>query len=153
MKQLTYVFELALQKLQWLAAQMVIHQDAVMGVAIASFVLLHGLLILWLLRKVGRLVNEADRVRALADGMTLLTDTTEAGLTSLIREVERLNDRPAPVRTSRKSTTRRVAIAVEDGTDLAQIAEREAISESEVRLHLMLANVQREKAEAARRTA
>src|SRR5262245_4825161 len=112
MRQVQYVLDIALQELRWPGAQMVINQDAGTSVAIASFVLLHGMLILWLLRKVGRLVNEADRVRSLADGMTLLTDTTEAGLTSLIREVERLNDRPAPVRTSRKSTTRRVAIAV-----------------------------------------
>src|SRR5262245_17805691 len=144
---------LTLQKLQWLGAQMVIHQEAVTGVAIGAFVLLHGLLILALLRKVGRLVNEADRVRALADGMALLTDTTEAGLTSLIREVERLNDRPAPVRPSRKAIARRVAVAVEAGDDIAQIANREALSESEVRLHLMLANVQKAKTEAARRTA
>lgn len=153
MKQVTYVLEMALRQLQWLGAQMVLHQDAVTGVAIASFVLLHGVLILWLLRKVGRLVNEADRVRSLADGMALLTDTTEAGLTSLIREVERLGARPMPVRVSRKSIAKRVLAAAEDGDEVAQIAGREAMSESEIRLHLMLANVQNRKAEAQKKSA
>src|SRR5580765_2942216 len=96
MNQVNYALDIALQNLQWLAAQMVIHQEAVTGVAVAAFVLLHGILMLWLLRRVGRLVNEADRVRSLAEGMALLTDTTEAGLTSLIREVERLGARPVP---------------------------------------------------------
>jgi hypothetical protein len=152
MTQIQYVLNVSLQKLQYFAAWTVNHQDAVTGVAVAAFVLLHGVLILWLLRRVGRLVNEADRVRNLADGMALLTDTTEAGLTALIREVERLGARPmpAPARISRKNVARRVLEAAQDGNDLAEIAGQEAMSESEVRLHLMLANVQNRKTTAAK---
>jgi len=153
MNQVNYALELTVQKIQWLAAQMVIHQDAVTGVAIAAFVLMHGLLILWLLRKVGRLVNEADRVRSLADAVALLTDTTEAGLTSLIREVEQMGTRPMPARVTRKSIGKRVLALAEDGAGLAQIASREAMSESEARLHLMLANIQLRKDDATRATA
>ena len=149
------LLNVSLEKLQYFAAWLVNHQNAVTGVAIAAFVLLHGVLILWLLRRVGRLVNEADRVRSLAEGMALLTDTTESGLTALIREVERLSAKPvpAPARISRRSVAKRVIAAVEEGNGIAQIAGQEALSESEVRLHLMLAKAQDRQTEATKATA
>jgi len=138
----------------YVGAQMVLHQSVVAGVAAAAAVLLQTWLMLWLLRRVGRLTSEADRLRQLTDGLTLLTDTTEAGLTALIREVERLAQRPAAPRTAaRKSVARRVVAAAQGGEPMAQIATREAMSESEVRLHLMLARVQARKSDAERATA
>jgi hypothetical protein len=142
------------QQLSYVGRLMVLHQSAVMGVAAGAAVLLQTVLLLWVLRRVGRLAGEADRVRHLTDGLALLTDTTEAGLTTLIREVERLGQRnPSPARASRKSVARRVVAAAGEGEAVANIAGREAMSESEVRLHLMLANVQARKNNAARATA
>jgi hypothetical protein len=132
---------------------MVLHQSAVMGVAVAAAVLLQTVLLMWVLRRVGRLDGEAVRIRHLTDGLALLTDTTEAGLTTLIREVERLGLRPSPMRASRKSVARRVVAAAGEGEGIANIAGREAMSESEVRLHLMLANVQARKNSESRATA
>lgn len=149
---MTVVHALA-QQLAAVGRQMVIHQNAVIGVGAAAAVLLQTVLLLWLLRRVGRLAGEADRVRHLTDGLTLLTDTTEAGLTTLIREVERLGQRQSAPRPSRKSVARRVVAAANDGAPVAQIAGHEALSESEVRLHLMLANVQARKAALTRASA
>ena len=143
----------ALHQLSYVGSLMVLHQSAVTGVAVAAAILLQAVLLLWLLRRVGRLVNEADRIRHLTDGLALLTDTTEAGLTALIREVERLGLRPTPARASRKSVARRVAAAASQGDAVAHIAGQEAMSESEVRLHLMLANVQARKASATQASA
>jgi hypothetical protein len=141
------------RQMQYVGTQMVLHQNTVMGVAAAAALLAQTLLLLWVLRRVGRLAGEADRLRHLTDGLALLTDTTEAGLTTLIREVERLGQRPSAARPSRKSVARRVVAAERSGEAVAAIAGREAMSESEVRLHLMLANVQARKASAARASA
>jgi hypothetical protein len=141
------------QQISYLGRLMVLHQDAVMGVAAAAAVLLQTVLLMWVLRRVGRLAGEADRLRHLTEGLALLTDTTEAGLTTLIREVERLGLAPRPGRASRKSVARRVVAAADQGDAVAEIAGREAMSESEVRLHLMLANVQARKATATRASA
>jgi hypothetical protein len=147
---MTEILTQAQRQLSYLGGQMVVHQNAVVGVAAAAAVLLQTVLLLWVLRRVGRLAGEADRLRHLTDGLALLTDTTEAGLTTLIREVERLGLRPSPARPSRKSVARRVVAADRGGDAVAEIAGREAMSESEVRLHLMLANVQARKATAVR---
>ena len=142
-----------LRKLAWVGAQAVIHRDVVTSGAIAAAFLLQTVLLLWTLRRLGRLTRETDRMRALTDAMALLTDTTESGLTTLIRAVERLNLHPAPARASRKSVARRVVAAAKQGEELSTIAGREALSESEVRLHLMLANIQAQKAAPERRSA
>ena len=146
---MTEILNQAQRQLSYVGSLMVLHQDVVASVAIAAAVLLQTVLLLWVLRRVGRMAGEADRVRHLTDGLALLTDTTEAGLTTLIREVERLAQRPSPARASRKHVARRVAAAAGQGDPVAEIAGREAMSESEVRLHLMLANVQARKASMA----
>ena len=150
---MTGILNQAQRQLSYVGSLMVLHQEVVVSVAAAAFVLLQTLLLLWVLRRVGRLAGETDRVRHLTDGLALLTDTTEAGLTTLIREVERLAQRPSPARTSRKHVATRVATAASQGDPLAQIAGREAMSESEVRLHVMLANVQARKATLTRASA
>lgn len=144
------IFSQVQRQASYVGSLMVIHQSAVVGVAVAAAVLLHTVLLMWVLRRVGRLAGEANRLRQLTEGLALLTDTTEAGLTTLIREVERLGLRPSPARPSRKSVARRVVAAEQGGEAVAEIAGREAMSESEVRLHLMLANVQARKQGAAR---
>jgi hypothetical protein len=141
------------RQIQYVGVQMVVHQSAVVGVAVAAAVLLQTILLLWVLRRVGRLASDADRMRHLTDGLALLTDTTEAGLTTLIREVERLGQRASAARPSRKTVARRVVAAERGGEAVSEIAGREAMSESEVRLHLMLANVQARKASATRASA
>jgi hypothetical protein len=129
------------------------HRIGAGATAFAVALLLQTVLIVWLLRRVGRLAWQADRIKHLTDGLALLTDTTEAGLTTLLREVERIGQRPAPVRATRKSVATRVVTAAHKGEPVAEIAGREAMSESEVRLHLMLANVQQRKRAMSRATA
>lgn len=78
-----------------------------------------------------------ERLAHLASALELLTDTTEAGLTNVARELER----GAAVRAShstRSATARRIAGAARRGTAPAEIASTEGLSESEVGLHLQL---------------
>ncbi len=99
-------------------------------------------LILWALRRLGELAHFRERLSRLADGLALLTDTTEAGMATLARELQQSQGtrRPAaPRAASRAAVGKRVLAAVRKGEDLASIADNEALSESEVRLHLKLA--------------
>ena len=81
-----------------------------------------------------------ERVSRLADGLALLTDTTEAGLSTLIKEVEQLGGRRKSSKPSTSaSVSKRVAAAAGKGDKVAEIATTEGLSESEVRLHLSLA--------------
>jgi hypothetical protein len=94
---------------------------------------------IWRLREIGQL---RERLSRLADGLALLTDTTETGLATIARQVEQATRKPAPAagRTPPRSTvSRRVTAAARRGDAVAEIARREALSESEVRLHLSLA--------------
>jgi hypothetical protein len=90
----------------------------------------------WRLRELGHL---RERLSRLADGLALLTDTTEAGLASLVRELQQAHAKPAPRAASRANVSKRVVAAARKGADLTHIAQHEALSESEVRLHLKLA--------------
>jgi len=91
----------------------------------------------WRLRELGHL---RERLSRLADGLALLTDTTEAGLAAVVREIQQPGKRAASSRTtSRASVNKRVVAAAKRGADLSHIAQHEALSESEVRLHLKLA--------------
>jgi hypothetical protein len=80
-------------------------------------------------------------LRALADGLALLTDTAEAGFATLAGELQQGQRRtPAKPRvSSRSSVSKRVVTAARNGESLDRIAQREALSESEVRLHVTLA--------------
>jgi hypothetical protein len=76
----------------------------------------------------------------LADGLALLTDTTEAGMETLAREIQQLSRKaPAPRASNRSAVSKRVVAAARKGENLAAIASEEQLSESEVRLHLSLA--------------
>ena len=96
-------------------------------------------LVLWIARRLREVALMGERLSRLADGLALLTDTTEAGLATLIRQVESLGKRQVTSRTAtRTSVAKRVAAAAMSGQGLGSIAETEALSESEVRLHLAL---------------
>lgn len=91
-------------------------------------------------------VNE--RLSHFAEALALLTDTTEAGLSGVAAALEQ--PRRASRAGSRASTGKRIATAARKGRSLTQIAADEAMSESEVRLHLEMAAGANEGKEAGR---
>lgn len=85
-------------------------------------------------REAGRL---DDRLAHFAEALALLTDTTEAGFANIAGELEvrRKTSRTG----SRAAISKRISSAVRRGRSLEEIASRESLSESEIRLHLGLA--------------
>lgn len=117
------------------------HGD-VIGIAIGIVAILTAqtVLVLWAVRRMAELTHMRERLSRLADGLALLTDTTEAGLATIARELQQQSKRPASSRaSSRASVSKRVVAAARKGRQLSEIADQEALSESEVRLHLKLA--------------
>jgi Flp pilus assembly protein TadB len=78
-----------------------------------------------------------DRLAHFAEALALLTDTTEAGLANVALELESTRRR-APRGTSRAATAKRIATAVRQGQSIGDIVAAEALSESEIRLHLRM---------------
>jgi hypothetical protein len=115
------------------------HRD-VCRIAIASgvVVMFQLTLMIWMLRRMGELSHMRERLSRLADGLALLTDTTESGLSTLLREVQASRTK-APRASTRASVQKRVASAVKRGDDVVDVAMQESLSESEIRLHLQLA--------------
>ncbi len=111
--------------------------SAVTVLAVVQVVI--GLFMAWRLLEIGRL---RERLSRLADGLALLTDTTENGFTEVTRQMEELAQKPAaaPVKASRRTVATRVVKAAKQGDDVIAIAKNEALSESEIRLHLALAD-------------
>jgi len=128
-------------ELVWLKDGYWAHRDVVwIAAAVGSVALVHLVLVLWMMRSVQELSHIRERMSRLADGLALLTDTTEAGLATLIREVEQLGRRTATTRAAtRTNVAKRVIAAAKKGDAMSRIAETESLSESEVRLHLTLA--------------
>ena len=98
-----------------------------------------------------RLVRLDERLAHLTAGISLLTDTAEGGLRDVAQEIERLasvggkTTKPK----ARAATQRRVSNAARRGRSVQDIAAKEQMAESEVRLRLQLANAAaREKAHA-----
>jgi hypothetical protein len=118
------------------------HRDvARVALSGAVMVVTQLVIVLWTLGRLRELAHIRERMSRLADGLALLTDTTEAGLSTLIKEVEGLSRRAGAVSqpaAARAQVARRVTSAARKGDKVARIAEREALSESEVRLHLAL---------------
>jgi hypothetical protein len=111
-----------------------------LSAGLAGIGLVHVVVVVWVARRLGELALMRERMSRLADGLALLTDTTEAGLATLLREVEALSKRKVTARTaSRATVAKRVAAAAQNGEGVGRIAEDESLSESEVRLHLALA--------------
>ena len=97
------------------------------------------LVLLWKLGRSTRVTADATtRVAQLTAALALLTNTTEEGFVNVASELERLGARPLAAGSTRRETTRRIAAAVRNGRAVEDIAAAEALSESEVRLHLGL---------------
>jgi hypothetical protein len=111
------------------------------GGAVMALLLIQTGMVLWTTWRLRELSHMRERLSRLADGLALLTDTTEAGLAAMARELQQpAGKRVAAPRTeSRASVNKRVVSAARKGAQLAHIAQNEALSESEVRLHLKLA--------------
>ena len=129
-----------MNQLIWLKDWYWAHREVVrVAAGLGSVALVQLVLVLWIGRRLGELALMGERLSRLADGLALLTDTTEAGMATLIRQVESLGKRQTTARTAtRTSVAKRVVAAAMDGQGLDRIAETESLSESEVRLHLAL---------------
>ena len=84
-----------------------------------------------------RPARSEDRLAHFAEALALLTDTTEAGLANVALELESTRRR-TPRGTSRAATAKRIAAAVRKGQSIEDIVAAEALSESEIRLHLRM---------------
>jgi hypothetical protein len=102
---------------------------------------------IWLLSSRIRGAERLDRrLSHFAEALALLTDTTESGLANVAIELEQASrnraSRPAAAprstvrSTTPRATARRIATAASSGRTVADIAADEAMSESEVMLHL-----------------
>src|SRR5262245_45022021 len=129
-----------MDQLLWLKDWYWAHRDvARIAAGLGSVALVQIALVLWIGRRLREVALMGERLSRLADGLALLTDTTEAGLATVIRQVESLGKRQTTSRTAtRTSVAKRVAAAAMDGQGLGRIAETESLSESEVCLHLAL---------------
>ena len=96
-------------------------------------------ILLWTLRLMGELSSLRERMGRLVDGLALLTDTTEAGMSTLAAQIAQANAKVRPPNTGTRATVqKRVKDAVQKGERISRIAALESLSESEVRLHLAL---------------
>lgn len=100
-----------------------------------------------------KIAKLGDRIVHLTSGISLLTDTVEGGLRDVALEIERLSgaNKPAAKPKARAVTQRRVSAAAKRGRSVQDIAAKEKMSESEVRLRLQMAGAAaagREKAHA-----
>jgi hypothetical protein len=123
-------------------------------VAASALSLLIGVIGLWSLWRVRRLLNAIpviqDRVNTLTNSVTLLTDTTESCFRAVSMQMQFLQSpgravvrraaaAPEPVvdaGTAKKAKQRRVVGAARRGEALAAIAAREDLAETEVALRL-----------------
>jgi hypothetical protein len=128
-------------KLLWLKDFYWMHRGAVIGVAAAGAILvLQAVLVLVVARRLREVGHLRERLSRLADGLALLTDTTESGLSTLTRELQQLTRRPTARSRSRNAVSKRIVAAAQAGDDIPRIASSESLSESEVRLHMRLAD-------------
>jgi hypothetical protein len=97
-------------------------------------------LIAWLLkrRRDLDLTRIEQRLTHFGEALALLTDTAQTGFASVASELERAGGRRAPA-VSRAAASRRILGAAKQGRSVQDIAASEDVSESEIRLHLGLA--------------
>lgn len=107
-------------------------------VAMALVVVAQSLVIVRVTRALRSVGTFGDRLAHLAAALELLTDTTEAGLGNVAVALERGTPQ-REARATRGATSKRIATAARRGGSVEEIAARELLSESEVRLHLQLA--------------
>ena len=104
-----------------------------MGLAAVSVLQMAMLVAIWAR---GRRASRTEaRLSHFAEALALLTDTMEAGLSNVALELESARKR-APRQSTRAATAKRIATAVKRGDSIEDIVATEAISESEIRLHL-----------------
>ena len=77
-----------------------------------------------------------ERLSHFAEALPLLTDTTETGLASVATELQATGRTRAARSVAPRAASKRIATAARCGQAINDIAAAEAISESEVRLHL-----------------
>jgi len=106
-------------------------------VAVALVALVEALVLVRLSKALAAVARFGDRLAHLTSALELLTDTTEAGLTNVGRELER-GAATRAAQSTRSATARRIAGAARRGKAPAEIASNEGLSESEVCLHLQL---------------
>ena len=117
------------------------HRDAFrLAAAGLVFVSAQLVILLWTLRRLRELSHIRERMSRLADGLALLTDTTEAGIAAIVQQLDQARKTKAVRPPSRAGVARRVVAAARKGERVARIAEYEALSEGEVRLHLAMAD-------------
>lgn len=115
------------------------------GIGLA-FLCAQTVVLVWTLRRLSELSHIRERMSRLADGLALLTDTTEAGMATLAQQIDQANRkaRAAKPAAARTAVQKRVKEAVRRGERVSKIAAHEALSESEVRLHLALTKERRQ---------
>lgn len=108
---------------------------------LGGMTLLQGVALGVLLRRRGHadLSRLEGRLARFGEALALLTDTTQTGFASIAGELGRTDRRPTP-EPARAATSKRIVTAVRRGRTVQQVAADERVSESEIRLHLGLAN-------------
>ena len=97
----------------------------------------------WLLLRLSRMVAASARVEEkvghLADALSILTETSEAGFKAVAEELtRRAASAPASPVSRARTPIARIRAAARKGTSIAEIAAAEQMSEGEVRLRLHL---------------
>jgi hypothetical protein len=106
------------------------------AMAVLGLICLVETFLLWrVARSLGALDRFEDRLAHFSGALTLLTETTESGFRSLAIELARTQKSTG---SGSRSVTRRVVRAARQGRSPLEIAAREQIAESEVRLRLHL---------------
>jgi hypothetical protein len=107
---------------------------------LASLSVVQLLMLVRLKRRIADLDRVNERLDHFAQALTLLTDTTEQGLENVAAGMQTLGRRMT-TRGGTRAVGRRIADAARDGRSLSAIAAAEALSESEVRLHVGLQQI------------
>ena len=109
-------------------------------IALAGLNLLQvGLLVVVMRRRQDLDLSRIEqRLAHFGEALALLTDTAQTGFASVATELERTGARRTST-TSRAAASRRIVGAAKKGRSIQDIAASEDVSESEIRLHLGLA--------------
>lgn len=106
-------------------------------IALTLVIVAHTAILMRVWALLRRPARTEDRLAHFAEALALLTDTTEAGLANVALELESTRRR-TPRGTSRAATAKRIATAARKGQSIEDIIAAEALSESEIRLHLRM---------------
>jgi Flp pilus assembly protein TadB len=108
-----------------------------LAIALTLVIVAHTAMLWRIWSLLRRRARTEDRLAHFAEALALLTDTTEAGLANVALELESTRRR-TPRGTSRAATAKRISTAVRKGQSIGDIVAAEALSESEIRLHLRM---------------